>query len=93
MSPDLDPVPGLDPVSRLVLDEAGVGTGGPPGDVLVVDDVGGALCRGVLAAGGRPRAWVDDLREARAAAAAGAELVGGPEPAALVLGRLPTALS
>ncbi|WP_114561574.1 class I SAM-dependent methyltransferase, partial [Desertihabitans aurantiacus] len=31
--------------------------------------------------------------EARAAAAAGAELVGGPEPAALVLGRLPTALS
>ncbi|SDD54554.1 class I SAM-dependent methyltransferase [Auraticoccus monumenti] len=91
----LDP----DPVTRLVLDEAtDVLPGGWEGaEVLVVDDVDAALTRGVLAGGGRPLAWVDDLREARVCEAAGARLLdpedGTPLPVVAVLGRLSPAVA
>ena len=52
----------LDPVARLLLDEAGT----PPGRVLVVDDVGGALTRHLIGLGTDVRAWCDDLRDERA---------------------------
>lgn len=88
-----------DPVTRLVLDEAAdVLPGGWEGaDVLVVDDVDAALTRAVLAGGGRPLAWVDDLRHARACGAAGARLLdpedGARLPVVAVLGRLSPAVS
>lgn len=91
--------PDPDPVTRLVLDEAAdVLPGGWAGaDVLVVDDVDAALTRGVLAGGGRPLAWVDDLRQARVCEAAGARLLDPEDRAALpvvaVLGRLSPAVS
>ena len=49
----------LDPVSSLILDEAGPLTG----RVLVLDDVAGALTRSVADAGVEVRTWCDDLRD------------------------------
>ncbi|MVA75253.1 methyltransferase [Auraticoccus sp. F435] len=88
--------PALDPVARLVLDEAVAVAGDLAGrEVLVVDDV--ALAAAARDAGGRVRAWLDDRRDADAAEAAGVVLADpwaeDPLPVELVLGRLPTALS
>lgn len=78
-----------DPVAALILDEAGDLTGR---DVLVVDDVDGALRAGAWAAGaGRVRWWGDDLRQD----GPGEDFVGLDEVSEwteVVLMRLPRAL-
>ncbi|MFV0284831.1 MAG: hypothetical protein ACK5IM_00395, partial [Demequina sp.] len=49
----------LDPVSSLMMDEAG----DLSGRVLVIDDVGGSLTREVAQRGADVKAWCDDLRD------------------------------
>lgn len=51
----------LDPVSSLILDEAGA----LPARVLVLDDPTGGLVRGAAALGADARAWSDDVRAER----------------------------
>ena len=48
----------LDPVSSLIMDEAGPVSG----RVLVLDDVGGALTQAAVSAGADVRTWCDNLR-------------------------------
>lgn len=81
----------LDPVSSLILDEAGPLIG----RVLVLDDVGGALTRVAADAGAEVRTWCDDVRDLADVPAQ--FRVHGVLPddwtPELVLWRLPTALS
>lgn len=82
----------LDPVSALILAEAGELAGRR---VLVVDDAGGEMTRAALEAGADVRAWCDDLRDQLAVPAA--HRLTGAVPADLspdvILWRLPRALS
>lgn len=81
----------LDPVSALILDEAGP----LDGRVLVVDDVAGALTRALADASAEVRTWCDDLRDLADVPAQYRVHGGLPEEwtPEIVLWRLPPALS
>ena len=86
----------LDPVSRLLLDEAAVpAQAGPPpdgGSILVIDDPG--LANHLHAAGQPVRAYCDDLRDERGLALPARDALdeGGLAGVTLVLLRLPKSL-
>ena len=88
-----DPVAPLDPVARIILDEAG-----DLGEVvLVVDDVDGALATAALARGARVLAACDDIRdeEQLPSGVTLVDLAGAPDLSEVttVLWRLPKAVA
>ena len=88
-----EPTAGPDPVTRLMLAEAGV----LGATVLVIDDAGGELARAALDSGARVLAHCDDLRD-EAALPPGVEVLDRLEPTSAlgevdtVLWRLPRSL-
>ena len=88
-----EPTAGPDPVTRLMLAEAGV----LGATVLVIDDAGGELARAALDSGARVLAHCDDLRD-EAALPPGVEVLDWLEPTSAlgevdtVLWRLPRSL-